>query len=184
MKRSILAVAALLLCIAAIPAFAVTRTVLVVDDVIKMTKAGVGDDEIIAFVKKSAAPFEITGDDVIALTEANVSKPVVKFLIDESAARIRADRQEPAVVREVVREPASTVYVGAYVDPWYYGWGWGYPYYGYPSWSIGIGWYGGGYYGGGHYPHYGYGGRPGGGHPGGGHPGGRPPSGGGGHGRH
>ena len=155
MKRVILAVAVLLLSLVAIPAFAVTRTVVVVDDVIKMSKAGVGEDEIIAFVKKSPEAFEITGDDVIAMTDAKVPRTVVKFVIDESAARMRADQRQAPAQRE-----NTTVYVRPYYDPYYYG----YPYYYDPYWyvprvSIGFGfggyWGGGGYYrgGGGHRGH-------------------------------
>ena len=131
-KRTILTVAFLL--VAAVPAFAVTRTVLVVDDVIKMAKAGVGDDEIIAFVKKTAEPFEVSGDDVIAMNDAHVSSAVIKVVIDESAARMKDARRE-------TRERVVTRTYGPYYDPFYYGYGWGYydPFWYGPRVSIGIG---------------------------------------------
>lgn len=145
MKRVILAVAILLVTMAALPAFAVSRTVVVVDDVIKMAKAGVGDEEIIAFVKKAPDAFDITGDDVIAMTDAKVSRAVIKFVIDESAARMRADARETPTRRE-----ATTVYVRPYYDPFYYG-SYGYydPFWYGPRVSLNFGF--GGYYGGGHY---------------------------------
>lgn len=151
MKRVILAVA-ILLTVVALPAFAVSRTVVVVDDVIKMAKAGVGDDEIIAFVKKTPDAFDITGDDVIAMTDAKVSRAVIKFVIDESAARMRADARGTPTRRET-----STVYVRPYYDPFYYG---SYGYYD-PFWygprvylNFGFGpRFGGGHYGGGHRGH-------------------------------
>ena len=92
MRRIIYAVAVLL--VAAVPAFAMTRTVMVVDDVIKMTQAGVGDEEIIAFVHKtaSATPFEVNGDDVLAMQSAKVSPSVMKTVIDTSVATMRAYR--------------------------------------------------------------------------------------------
>ena len=141
MRRTIFAVAFLL--ISAVPAFAVTRTVMVVDDVIRMTKAGVADDAIIAFVRKTAQPFDVNSDDVIAMQEARVSPEVQKVVIDESAASMRDERR---------RDSRTVVYVspGIYspwYDPFYYG---AYPYYGYrPYFGIGVGW-GRGYYGGGH----------------------------------
>lgn len=137
MKRIILAFAFLL---AAAPAFAVNRTVLVVDDVIRMTKAGVGDEEIIAFVKKSDVAFEVTGDDVIAMNDARVSPAVMKFVIDESAARMKEARADRRDTRErvIVERP---VYAGYpyYYDPFYYrGWGYYDPFWYGPRLSIGF----------------------------------------------
>ena len=115
MKRVTLTVVVLLLAVAA-PVFAVNRTVMVVDDVIKMSKAGVADDAIIAFVQKTAEPFEINGDDVIAMNDAHVSSAVIKAVIDESAAKMKSER----------RDSRRTVYVSPgiyapYYDPFYYG---------------------------------------------------------------
>ena len=140
MKR--LFVAAALLVVAA-PAFAIQRTIIVVDEVIRMSKAGVGDQEIIAYIRKGDQAFDVTGDDVIAMTEANVSKAVIKEVIDESAARMKRDRD---IDREDRRDrPARRVYAGGWYDPYWYGgpywyrpgisisigsrWGWGYGYY-------------------------------------------------------
>jgi hypothetical protein len=132
MKRLFLAALFLLV---ATNAFAIARTVLVVDDVIRMSKAGVGDDEIIAFVRKSDEPFDVTGDDVIAMTDAKVSRAVVKAVIDESSARMRKDRSR-----------TRTVYVSPYYDPWYD------PFYDSPRLYLGLSFgprfYGGGYWGG------------------------------------
>ncbi len=115
MNRVTLTVLMLLLAVAA-PAFAV-RTVMVVDEVIRMSKAGVGDDEIIAYVKKTPDMFEINGDDVIAMNDAHVSPPVMKFVIDESAARMKDARRDDGRARET-----RTVYVRPYYyDPFYYG---------------------------------------------------------------
>ena len=166
----------------AVPCFAVNRTVLVVDDVIRMAKASVGDDQIIEFVRNSSTPFEITGDDVIAMNEAHVSPAVMKFVIDESAARMKAERgaaqqqqydnraqaggdndPQHVVVQHQYPVYAGPTYPSAY--PYYYDPYYSYPYYpyysGYPYVSIGfgLGYYG--YYG---YPYYGYGHYYGGGH--------------------
>ena len=101
-----------LLLVVAAPAFAV-RTVLVVDEVIRMSKAGVADDEIITYVKKTPDQFEINGDDVIAMNDAHVSSAVMKFVIDESAARMKDARSNDGRTREATR----TVYVRPMVSP-------------------------------------------------------------------
>ena len=127
---------------------------MVVDEVIKMSKAGVADDEIISYVKKTPDQFEINGDDVIAMNDAHVSSAVMKFVIDESAARMKDARSNDGRTREATR----TVYVRPMVSPYYYD-----PfYYGYydPFWygprvgfGFGIG-FRGGFHGGGRGRHH------------------------------
>ena len=164
MRRTIFAVALLLL--VAAPAFAVTRTVMVVDDVIRMSKAGVGDAEIIAFVQKQRQPFQVNGDDVIAMQDAHVSSAVMKVVIDQSNATMRDSRSRDGYRYHYDAryddgyDGRTVVYVspGIYspwYDPFYSGW---YPYYPYsygPSFGIGFGfgWGGfrGGHFGGGHF---------------------------------
>ncbi len=153
MRRAIFAVAVLL--ISAVPAFAVTRTVMVVDDVIRMTKAGVADDAIIAFVKKAPEPFEVNGDDVIAMNDAHVSPAVMKAVIDESSARMRDERRRDGRSYDTRRE---TVYVAPgfyspWYDPYYYGYG---PYWYGPRVFLGFGFgprFYGGFHGGFHRHH-------------------------------
>ena len=158
MNRVTLTVLVLLLAVAA-PAFAI-RTVMVVDEVIRMSKAGVADDEIIAYVKKAPDMFEVNGDDVIAMNDAHVSSAVMKFVIDESAARMKDARRDDGDGRR--RSETRTVYVRPMVSPYYYD-----PYYyGYydPFWygprtyfGFGIGFggrFGGGFRGGFHGHHH------------------------------
>jgi hypothetical protein len=181
MKRLLTAVAALLF-LAAAPVFAFDspdrdqraadrhdRTT-VIDDVIRMTQAGVSDDAIIKYVHESRDGYAVNADVIIAMTDAHVSKQVLDAVMDDAYGR--DDRRTGDR-----RSTTTTVYVRPSVlyDPWVYGYGYGYGYdpfwYG-PSFSLGFGWggryYGGGYYGGGHYG----GGHYGGGHSGGGHGGG------------
>lgn len=142
MKRLALLVVALI----ALPLFAEEtrdRTPIrtLVDDVIRMTQAGVNDETILDFIRKSDERPEVTADDLIALTDAKVSKDVIKAVID------LADERDG-------RRPRSTTRERVYVAPAYYGgyYGWGDPFYD-PFWygprlSIGFGWgYG--------YPRYG-----------------------------
>ncbi len=86
-KRLLFALSLLLL-VCAVPAFA--RTIIIVDEVIRMTKAGVDEGAIVAYVHKYGEPFQINGDDVIAMNEAHVPPAVFRAVIDESGARMRA----------------------------------------------------------------------------------------------
>jgi len=88
-----------------------SRRPIIIDDVIRMSQAGVGDDAIIAYVRKYRDRFDVNADDVIALNDAHVSKDVVKVVVDEASAR-KDDRYRD-------REPAR-FYGGVYINPWYY----------------------------------------------------------------
>jgi hypothetical protein len=88
------------------------RTIVVVDDVIRMSQAGVSDDAIISYVRNTRDPFDVNADDIIAMTDAHVSKEVVKAVVDE--ASVSKDR-----TRERGRERAY-VAPSYYYDPFYY----------------------------------------------------------------
>lgn len=158
MKRVISAVAVLLFIAAAAPVFALDTTpqsqdrratASIVDEVIRMSQAGVADQDIIAYVKKTRERFDVSADDIIAMTDAKVSKDVIHAVIDEADVR-NGDYRDRRVTRTVI-EPA--VYVGS---PWFWD-----PFYYYDPWwyqprlslSFGFGHYFGGhrYYGGGHH---------------------------------
>lgn len=130
-----------LLALLATPLFALDRNI--VDDVIKMSKAGVATDSIIEFVQKTSEPFEVTADDMIAMKDANVPKPVVDAVLDASKSRSRDWREgrPPTTTTRVVVEPRYYPYY-AY-DPFYY-----YdPFWYQPRLSLSFG-FGGGYWGG------------------------------------
>src|SRR5437763_15481878 len=85
MKRHLLV--ALLLTFAAVPLFAARRSTNIVDDVVRMQKARVAEDEIIAFVHKGESRFDVNADDMIALHDAGVSRAVIKAILDYSHHR-------------------------------------------------------------------------------------------------
>ena len=160
MKKQVLhAVAALFLLLVAAPLFAVQRNV--VDEVIRMARAGVAEETILEYIDKTDARIVVTGDDVIAMTEANLPKAVIKAVVD--AADTRRDRRDyrdrsDSSPRVVVAAP----YYG-YGNGYGYGYGSGYgsgyyaPYYYDPFWyrpslylNFGFGgYYGRGFHGGG-----------------------------------
>jgi len=125
MKRLIPVFSTLLLLITAAPAFAFdhgdvapatltahsSRRPMIIDDVIRMSQAGVGDEAVIAYVQKYRDRFDINADDVIALNDAHVSRDVIKTMVNESSAR-KSDRSYDA--------PVQRVYTGVYYDPWFY----------------------------------------------------------------
>jgi hypothetical protein len=131
MKKTIIhAVAALFLLLAAAPLFAVQRNA--VDEVIRMSRAGVPEETILAYIEKTDAKIVVTGDDIIAMTEANVPKAVVKAVVDAADARRNYRDRSYSGSRVVVASPY-------YYDPYYY-----YdPFWYRPSVSIGLGFFGG-----------------------------------------
>ncbi len=65
-KRTIYLFAVLLCLVAATPLFATQRTL--VDDVIRMSQAGVSEETIVSFVHNARGRFDVSADDVIAMT--------------------------------------------------------------------------------------------------------------------
>jgi hypothetical protein len=100
----------------------------IIDEVIRMSQAGVGDDAIISYIRNTRQSFEVTSDDLIALTNARVSDRVVRALQDEAAARRNAAR----------RYGRSTVLVAPYPYPYYYDPYFYDPFF-YPRFSLGVG---------------------------------------------
>jgi len=52
----------------------------------RMSQAGVSDDAIISYIEKSARAVRRDADDIIAHDRLDVSKDVIKAVVDESAA--------------------------------------------------------------------------------------------------
>lgn len=142
-----------MLMLMAMPTFAMVQSRNVVDDVIKMVKSGTPDDAIIDFVQK-AGRYDVTADDVIAMSDANVPRNVIRAVVQN------ADTSRPSS-RDAVRDRTTVV-----VAPSVYPYGYGYypynPYYYDPFWygptlSLGFGFgFGHYYHGGGHFGHGGH----------------------------
>jgi hypothetical protein len=143
-NRIIHAVAALFLVLVAAPLFAVQRNA--VDEVIRMTRAGVAEDTILDYLDKTDARIVVTGDDVIAMTDAHVSKAVIKAVVDAADSR----RNSRDYRDRSYASPRVVVAAPYYYDPYYY-----YdPFWYRPSLSLSFGFgryygYRGGSYGGG-----------------------------------
>jgi hypothetical protein len=62
-------------------------TTKLVDDVIRMSRAGVSDETIVAFVQSLRDRPAVSADEVIAMKTAGVSDPVIRAMIAEQPAR-------------------------------------------------------------------------------------------------
>ena len=115
----------------------------VIDDVIKMSQAGVSDESIIRFLHQSRDRYVVNADTIIALNDAHVSKAVIDALMD--GAYDRGDRRDgDRVVQErVVVQPYPYYGYYPYYDPYWYD-----PFWYGPRLSIGFGFGFGGYRGG------------------------------------
>ena len=106
------------------------------NEVVRMSKAGMPDDTIVAYVKAREARLDVdlTADDLIELRRAGVGEHVIHYLasvtsFDEGASAPRARTAPEYGEGETVAVDPG--YGGAYAYPYYdYGWGWGWPYYG------------------------------------------------------
>ena len=168
MKR-LTSLAVLVILIAAVPAFALdenrdnrdARTAnyerdrhTVIDDVVKMSQAGVSDESIIRFINQSRDRYVVNADTIIALNDAHVSKAVINALMD--GAYDRGDRRDDRVVQQRVYVQASPYW--SYYDPFWYPYD---PFWYGPRVSLGFGFgfggyrggYRGGFHGGGHHGH-------------------------------
>jgi hypothetical protein len=153
MNRIIRAVAVLFVSAMTLPLFAADGRN-IVDEVIKMQRAGVAEENIMDFVHRSDGRFTVTADDVIALSDAKVSRTIIKAVLDEADVRNGVDNRRESDRETVVVSPR--VVYPYYYDPFFYD----------PFWygsrvSLGFrfGGYYGGHYGGGHSGHRGGGGR-------------------------
>lgn len=161
-------------------------------DVVKLSKAGLGDQVIIEFLRTRNTRITLTASDVVDLKAAGVADSVVKFMLKAPSKEKGATNGGCGATE--ARTPAVTTVVTTPIyreNPYYYGYygyGYGYPYrygYYYPysyshvysrPWHYGYSHhgysgYGHGSYGGGH-GYSSHGGTHGGGHSGGGHSGG------------
>ena len=150
MLRRLTFLAVLLLTIGTLPVLALDdpaartdrapRTVIVVDEVIRMAQAGVSDDAIISYVRNSREPFDVSSDDLIAMTNARVSERVIKAVEEEAGRRDSRDSYDRRDTRDT-RESRSTVFVSGYpyyYDPFYYPYYYDPFFYG-PRFSLGVG---------------------------------------------
>lgn len=102
-----------LLTVALLAALAPTAWALETGDVIRMTKAQVGDEVIKAQIEAEKARFELSADAIIRLKEEGVSDAIIKAMIetagrtDEAGEEPAADAAEAGDAPEIVEEPTG-----------------------------------------------------------------------------
>ena len=153
MKR-LTSLAVLVILIGAVPVFALdenrdSRTAnnerdrhTVIDDVVRMSQAGVSDESIIRFIHQSRDGYVVNADTIIALNDAHVSKAVINALMDGAYDRgDHRDGGDRVVQERVVVQPAPYYGYYGFYDPYWYD-----PFWYAPRLSIGFGF--GGHFGG------------------------------------
>ena len=142
MKRIAIAFTALLILAVAAPLSAEDRHGdNIVDEVIRMWKANVGEETILQYVAKSEARFSVSADDVIDMADAKVPRTIIKAVLDEADARgdrSRTDYRDSRGTRSYYPSYYGPYYSGWYgpsfYSPWYYD-----PFWYGPRISVGIG---------------------------------------------
>ena len=102
-----------------------TLRMMKMDDVIALSKTGVSDSLIIATMDATNSWFKLKAQDVIDLKNAGVSERVIDAML-----------QQPSEQPNQSGDLHGTKYYVYSWDPWYGGF---YPYWYYPSFSVGFG---------------------------------------------
>jgi hypothetical protein len=78
------------------------------DAVVRMVKAGIGDDVIIAVIRTAKkVDFTVTENSVVALKEAGVSQAIIKVLVERQATATEAPQPAPVGPERQILKPAS-----------------------------------------------------------------------------
>ena len=117
MKR--LALCAVFVSLAALPLFAFNDNKGLVSEVIRMSRAGVTEDAIVAYVVHTSGRFDVTVDDIIAMHDARVSPRVVRVMVEESRSRIPVN-ERPYGLTSAGRDHDPTPAWTQFYDPWWY----------------------------------------------------------------
>jgi len=63
-------------------------------EVVKLSKAGVGDDVVLAYVKNARSVFRLRADDILQLKDAGVSMPVITAMLNHDTALAEQNRAQ------------------------------------------------------------------------------------------
>jgi hypothetical protein len=79
-----------------------------VQEVLKLTKAQMGDDVIVSYITNSGTAFHLTADDMVSLKEQGVSQPVIAAMLQSKAA-VPVPQPAPPVIANPGPAPAPIV---------------------------------------------------------------------------
>lgn len=97
-----------------------------IEDVIKLSKAGIGEEIILSKIRTDGVTAKPTADQVVSMKNEGVSERVIEAMV---AAQV-PQPVEPAPPRVVYRYEYAP---WRYYDPWWYGWP-------YPYWHFNFHW--------------------------------------------
>jgi hypothetical protein len=71
-----------------------TRAQANIAEIVKLSKAGLGDDVVLAYVKNSHAMFHLKADDILQLKDAGVSSGVITAMLNHDSALLEQSRAQ------------------------------------------------------------------------------------------
>ena len=74
-------------------------------DVVKLAKSGVGDDVVMAYIKGSQAPYNLSATDILALKKAGLSEQLITAMLNHDSS-LRHQPQPPSYEQKLYA-PAS-----------------------------------------------------------------------------
>jgi hypothetical protein len=87
-------------------------------EIVKLTKAPVGDDVILAYIKNTGASFSLSADDILYLKSQGVSQPVITALLQSKSLATPSPVSTPATPAPQVNSGPGTQYPGQPVSPY------------------------------------------------------------------
>lgn len=85
-----------------------TAEVLTNDSIVKLAKAGLSDDTILAIVNNRSGNYSLRADDIVALKQAGISEKVINAMLNKPASKAIAGTPEASTLPAVaVRQAAS-----------------------------------------------------------------------------
>ena len=89
----------------------ITPGSLTIEEVLRLSKAGVSDELIIARVKRNAKSFDLNTDEIVALRSSGLSETVIKYLLDPSLpyspAPPSASAPSPSISLSAAKAPSD-----------------------------------------------------------------------------
>lgn len=114
-----------------------------VPDILKLVRANLSDDTIVAYVKNTGQHYTLNAGEIIMLKQQGVSDQVLNAMLQNPVATAQP---RPAVQPTYVVQPAYVATTPAYSYPYYSSYN---PFYYLPPISLSFGWSSGGSYWGG-----------------------------------
>lgn len=96
---------------------AVAQSILNNDSVVKMAKAGLGDDVIVSMIKGQPGSYAVDPDSVIQLKSAGLSEKVIAAMIEKNSANSAPSPTSAAAVAEAPPDYPLKAHVVSFVHP-------------------------------------------------------------------